>query len=174
MTFVPTDGQTDPRTDQPTEAPIGESAGADRRILLIAADNSFCHVYRDLAELLDEPTYGDEFGGGAEFFDITGRRLTTVFTRDWHLVGLQPTAQLAEPETVRQRLKAVVAHLVQFIEQHPDSLGDSRVSVDEALADLPELDHPDLGEVIGALPVHVRGNSGNLLHNAMHAAGWTH
>ncbi|MGC4806015.1 hypothetical protein [Micromonospora sp. DT233] len=148
------------------------AAGTDRRILLIAANDTFCHVYTNPAELLTVGPDGEKLGGGVEFFDVTGHRLHPVFTADWRLEGLQTGTDPADPAAVRQRLKAVVNHLAQYVTAHPEVLTRFRISLDQALAQLPDLDGPDLAHDFDVLPDHLEHDSGNWLHNAMHAAGW--
>ncbi|MBM7075840.1 MULTISPECIES: hypothetical protein [Micromonospora] len=148
------------------------NAGDDRRILLIATNDTFCHVYQNLADLLSTADHGEKLAGAVEFFDVTGRRLHPVFSADWRLEALQAGTGPAVPDVVRQRLTAVIAHVTQYIHDHPDVLARSRISLERALSELPRLDDPDLSEIIGALPEHLEHDTGNWLHNAMHAAGW--
>ncbi len=158
----------------PSREPDLAPTDTDGRIVLLAGDDTFCHVYRDIAELLDEPRYYDKLGGAVEFFDPTGRRLIPVFSADWQLVELHRSMQSATPEVLRGRFKAVMAHLERFVRHRPQVLGDDRVDVEQVLAGLPDCDAPDFADVVDALPRHVRGHAGNLLHNAVHAAGWSH
>jgi hypothetical protein len=148
------------------------TAGDDRRILLIATNDTFCHVYQNLADLLATADHGEKLAGAVEFFDVTGRRLYPVFSADWRLEALEAGTGPAVPDVVRQRLTTVVAHVTQYVHDHPDVLVRSRIPLERALSELPRLDDPDLSEVIGALPAHLEHDSGNWLHNAMHAAGW--
>ncbi|MFI7435431.1 hypothetical protein [Micromonospora haikouensis] len=148
------------------------NTGDDRRILLIAANDTFCHVHQNLAELLTVADHGEKLGGGVEFFDVTGRRLHPRFSADWRLEDLQAGNDAADPEAVRARLRAVVSHLVRYVRDHPDVLARSRITLDEALARVPALDGPDLSHDLSALPDHLEHDSGNWMHNAMHAAGW--
>ncbi|MGX4655958.1 hypothetical protein ACWCHM_19915 [Micromonospora sp. SCSIO 07396] len=148
------------------------TAGDDRRIVLIAADDTFCHVYQDLSDLLSTADHGEKLAGAVEFFDVTGRRLHPVYSADWRLEALDAGTAPAQPEAVRQRLTAVLAHVAQYVRSHPDVLARSRITLEQALAQLPRLDGPDLPHDIGTLPDHLEHDTGNWLHNAMHAAGW--
>ncbi|WP_434740140.1 hypothetical protein [Micromonospora sp. SH-82] len=158
----------------PLPSPDHQAHDHDQRIVVVAADNTLCHVYESFTELLDEPRHYDTLDGGVEFFDVTGRRLTPVFSPHWQLTGLQPTVEPAEPEVLRVRFKAVMAHLDRFVRDRPEVLGDHRVDLEQVLAALPHCDDPDLVDVVDSLPRHIRGHRGNLLHNAVHAAGWAH
>ncbi|TBL32020.1 hypothetical protein EYA84_20050 [Verrucosispora sp. SN26_14.1] len=156
----------------PTREPDRASADTDPRIVLVAGDDTFCHVYRNLAELLDEQRHYDKLDGPVEFFDPTGRQLIPAFSQDWQLVELHPSHRPAAPEILRERFKAVLAHVEQFVRERPQVLGDHRIDVEEVLSDLPDCDAPNFTDVVDALPWHSHGHRGNLLHNAMHAAGW--
>ncbi|MFI9642994.1 hypothetical protein ACIG87_23565 [Micromonospora sp. NPDC051925] len=148
------------------------SAGDDRRILLIATNDTFCHVYQNLAELLATVDHDEKLAGAVEFFDATGRRLHPVFAAGWRLEALDAGAAPAQPQAVRQRLTAVVAHVAQYARSHPDVLARSRISLEQALAELPRLDGPELARDLDALPEHLEHDSGNWLHNLAHSAGW--
>ncbi|WP_326550364.1 hypothetical protein [Micromonospora sp. NBC_01813] len=143
----------------------------DSRILLIASDNTFAHTYADLAELLAEPAEGDKFGGAVEFFDCTGRRLAPVFDPQWLLIDLRPGGDPADPAAIQLRLQAVRDHVEWFLTAYPDFAEQSRLSVAEAVASLPPLGSTLIDD-IDLMPWHHKGNRGNFLHNAMHAAGW--
>lgn len=146
--------------------------GTDNRILLIASDNTFAHTYADLAELLAEPAEGDKFGGAVEFFDVTGRRLAPVFDPQWLLTDLWPGGDPADPAAVQVRLQAVRDHVEWFLTTYPDFAEQARLNVAEAVASLPQLGYSTLTDDIDLMPWHHKGNRGNFLHNAMHAAGW--
>jgi hypothetical protein len=148
------------------------SAGDDRRILLIAANDTFCHVYQNLAELLAAVDHGEKLAGAVEFFDVTGRRLHPVFSAEWRLEDLQTGNDAPDPAAVRARLTVVVGHLAQYVSDHPDVLTRYRIGLEQALAQLPALAGPTLSDDFTALPNHLEHDSGNWLHNAMHAAGW--
>ncbi|MFC8845271.1 MULTISPECIES: hypothetical protein [unclassified Micromonospora] len=144
----------------------------DQRILLIAVNDTFCHVYQNLADLLTVDDHGEKLGGAVEFFDAAGRRLHPRFAADWRLEDLPPGTDAADPDAVRSRLQAVVSHLARYVRDHPDVLTRSRLTVEQALAGLPALAGPTLSDDLDALPDHLEHDSGNWMHNAMHAAGW--
>ncbi|WP_229399997.1 hypothetical protein [Micromonospora okii] len=148
------------------------SAGDDRRILLIAANDTFCHVYQNFTELLSAVDHGEKLGGAIEFFDAAGRRLHPVFSAEWRLEGLHTGNDAADPAAVRQRLQVVVSHLARYVSDHPDVLTRYRISLNQALSQLPALNGPGLSDDFNALPDHLEHDTGNWMHNAMHAAGW--
>ncbi|WP_329108797.1 hypothetical protein OG792_09175 [Micromonospora sp. NBC_01699] len=149
------------------------TADTDRRILLIAADNTFAHLYGDIAAVLAEPEQGDRFGGAVEFFHTDGQRLAPFFGTDWRMADLQPSAEPADPDELCRRLEAVFDHLERYLKDHPELTDRFRTTAEKLLADVPR-SGGTLQEAIHALPWHMHGNSGNFLHNAMHAAGWAH
>ncbi|MFY1635067.1 hypothetical protein ACN27F_17635 [Solwaraspora sp. WMMB335] len=145
----------------------------DVPILVIASDDTFAHVYPSLAELLAEPGNGGKFGGAVEFFDGTGRRLAAVFDPEWHLIDLRACADPGDPVTLQRRLQAVRDHVEWYLRTYPDIVTRARLTIEQAVACLPQLGD-DLHDDIFGMPDHDKGDSGNFLHNAMHAAGWSH
>lgn len=146
----------------------------DPRVLLIAADDTFAHVYRDLAEALSEPKEGTMFGGAVEFFDTEGRQLAPVFGPDWRMAELQTGGNPADPAAVQRRLRRVIEHVAGYLRAHPEVVGSSPHNVEEVIAALPQLGGGSLQTDVAEMPQHIMATRGGLLHNAMHAAGWTH
>ncbi|MGW4461927.1 hypothetical protein [Micromonospora sp. NPDC004704] len=144
----------------------------DQQILLLAADNTFAHLYADLAAVLAEPEQGDRFGGAVEFFHTDGRRLAPYFGVDWRLADLQPSAEPADPDELQRRLQAVFEHVERYLKDHPEFTDRFRISVEQLVDEMPAPTGGTLQDAIEALPWHMHGNKGNFLHNAMHAAGW--
>ncbi|MEV4628100.1 hypothetical protein AB0J90_17635 [Micromonospora sp. NPDC049523] len=153
-------------SDVPTET--------DRRILLLAADNTFAHLYGDLGAVLAEPELGDRFGGAVEFFHTDGQRLAPYFGPDWRMADLQPSAEPADPDELQRRLQAVFEHLERYLKDHPELTDRYRTTVEQLVDEMPAPSGGTLQDAIDALPWHMHGNTGNFLHNAMHAAGWAH
>lgn len=145
----------------------------DQRILLIAADNAFAHLYPNLGALLAEATEGDEFGGAIEFFHTDGRRLAPYFGHEWRLADLHPSAEPADPEELRRRLDAVFEHLERYLKDHPEFADRFRTTIEKLLAEVPA-PGGTLQAAVDAVPWHMHGNTGNPMHNLLHSAGWAH
>ncbi|MFK3980689.1 hypothetical protein ACI2K4_09980 [Micromonospora sp. NPDC050397] len=145
-----------------------------RRILLVANDNTFTHVYPDLAGVLAEQEQGDRFAGAVEFFDPEGQRLVPFFGPDWRMVELHPSGDAPDPVAVQVRLRAVVQHVAAYLHAHPDLAERAGMTVDEAVATLPRVGNGTLAEDLDELPWHVQTNKGGFVHNTLHAAGWAH
>ncbi|AVT32776.1 MULTISPECIES: hypothetical protein [unclassified Plantactinospora] len=164
-----------------TAKPIRPVRRTEIEPIVIASDNSFAHAYGSVAEMLSEKDIGAKAQGGLEFFDKAGRRLAPVLSHAWELEGLVPTLEDPDPELVQGRLQAVVQHVGDYIRRHPETVADSGLTVDEAIAALPQLGGGTLAEDAAHFP---GGDSpsggvrlmtqGGWFHNSLHAAGWTH
>lgn len=149
--------------------------------IVIASDNSFAHAYGSVPEMLSEKDLGAKSQGALEFFDLAGRRLAPIFSDAWELEGLLPTLDDPDPELVQARLQAVVQHVREYIRRNPDVIADSGLTLEAALARLPQVGTGTLAQDAAQFPggeplgggIRLM-DRGNYFHNALHAAGWTH
>lgn len=146
----------------------------ERRILLVANDNTFTHVYPDLDEVLAEQEQGDRFDGAVEFFSPEGQRLVPFFGPDWRMVDLHPSGDPADPVPVQVRLRAVMEHVAAYLHAHPDVAERAGMTVDEAIATLPRIGDGSLADDVDELPWHMQTNKGSFVHNTLHLTGWAH
>ena len=157
-------------------APVEAPEPTTVRVLAIATDDTWAHVYDSVALMLNERNIGVEHRGGMEFFDGSGRRLAPVFSPTWELQDLALTGDESGPCELLQRLHAVVRHAESYIRRHPERV--VRPGVPEAvLATFPRLSGRSLAEALETVWEATQprqSHSAGFFHNALHAAGWNH
>lgn len=156
-------------------------------ILAIGSQDNFLHVYHDAQEVLQDDKIGagkDEKSGPLEFFDSDGYRLTGQYSPTWQLRGLTRTEEPPDQSLVRQRVQNCIDHLRSYIKSHPEQVETYRTTVDEVLAQCPDLGGStnfatSLKQLADA--GHHRRRSGELtiahitddpIHNFFHGSGW--
>ncbi|WP_433131221.1 hypothetical protein ACQPWW_09770 [Micromonospora sp. CA-240977] len=153
-----------------------------RAIVAIATDDTFAHVYSDVRQMIEDG-FGDAGTrrGALEFFSAAGGQLAPVFGPAWQLVDLRESRDAPDADRLRQRLAAVVDHVVAYLRKHPEFVKASGLTLDEAILQLPRPAEQDLAHVLAVFPHHTDDrktiqplNRGNYFHNSLHAAGWTH
>ncbi|MEO3769247.1 hypothetical protein [Micromonospora sp. B9E7] len=95
--------------------------------------------------------------------------------------SLQDSGNEPEADRVRQRLTAMVDHVAAYLRKNPDLVEATGLMLDAAIAQLPRPAEQDLAKVLPLFP-HLVDDGGTIrplsqggwLHNAFHAAGWTH
>ncbi|MEU4473164.1 hypothetical protein [Micromonospora sp. NPDC023888] len=151
-------------------------------IVAIATDDTFAHVYSDVRQMIEDG-FGDADTrrGPLEFFSAAGAQLVPVFGPAWQLVDLRESRDEPDVDRLRQRLAAVVDHVVAYLRKHPEFVKASGLTLDEALLHLPRPAEQDLAHVLALLPHHTDDDKtiqplsqGGWFHNSLHAAGWTH
>ncbi|MGC5288923.1 hypothetical protein [Micromonospora sp. DT231] len=152
------------------------------RVVAIAADDTFAHVYSNVRQMIEDG-FGDADTrrGALEFFNAAGGQLVPVFGPAWQLVDLRDSRDAPDAARLRQRLAAVVDHVVAYLRKHPEFVKASGLTLDEALLQLPRPAEQDLAHVLALFPHHVGDDrtirpfsQGGWFHNSLHAAGWTH
>ncbi|MDG4808734.1 hypothetical protein O7634_18470 [Micromonospora sp. WMMD1120] len=165
-----------------SSTPIVSAPRTTTTIVAIASDDTFAHVYSNVRQMIEDG-FGaaDTRRGALEFFNAAGGRLLPVFGPAWQLVELAESRDAPDAARLRQRLAAVIDHVAAYVGKHPEVVEASGLTLDEALGQLPRPAEQDLAQVLSRFPHQVDdGNtvrplsSGSWLHNAMHAAGWTH
>ncbi|WP_406063031.1 hypothetical protein [Micromonospora sp. NBC_00860] len=151
-------------------------------IIAIASDDTFAHVYSNVRQMIEEG-FGDADTrrGALEFFSAAGGQLVPVFGPAWQLVDLRDSRDAPDADRLRQRLAAVVNHVVAYLRKHPEFVKASGLTLDEAILQLPRPAEQDLAHVLALFPHHVGDDrtirplsQGGWFHNSLHAAGWTH
>jgi hypothetical protein len=161
----------------------GTAASSDTvvGVIAISADDQWAHAYRNEDSAVAESALGrpDQDPRAIDFFDGAGRRLTPEFDAGGKLTGLRGSDSAAEPDTVRDRLSAVVANAGASLDDHPGdvdaALQDERLTADEARKQLPDLSGYTLDEALrqdkarelfGPHPMNpALQNRGSFLHN---------
>lgn len=152
---------------------------ASAGLITIAVDNTWAHAYPGIADLLDHEHEISEGSvtGPVEFFAADGQRLAAVFTPQWQLIDLRPTAEPPDPHRLLVRLRAVFGHVADYLRDHPQLAWSIPAAPEDFDAQLRKLSHACLEELVdqcGLAASGDRGHAGNWLHNALHAAGWKH
>ncbi|MFJ9975365.1 hypothetical protein [Streptomyces cyaneofuscatus] len=151
-------------------------------IVAIAADDTFAHVYSNVRQMIEDG-FGDADTrrGALEFFSAAGGQLVPVFGPAWQLFDLRDSRDAPDAARLRQRLAAVVDHVVAYLRKHTEFAKASSLTLDEALVQLPRPAEQDLAHVLALFPHHIDDDRtvqplsrGSYWHNALHAAGWTH
>lgn len=161
------------------EAESSATSTVSCTVFVLDVTDHFAHLFTDVDDLLSSHATGaHEPSRGLEFFDQDGCRLAPVFDSSWTLVGLVKAGDKAEPELVRSRLVAVVDFLAEYIRSHPEEVAENYgLTVNEALAELPDLAGKTLAESVVALggrshqaaaAVGDQQDSGSWFHNLMH------
>lgn len=147
-------------------------------VLAIDVANHFVHLYLDAADLLGTHESGDhDATRGLEFFALDGCRLAPAFDADWKLVSLVRVAAAVPPVALQVRLVSVLAFLADYARDHSDELSrDYGITLEEALATLPDLTGLTLAESVAALGgvthatplAGTEADPGSWFHNLMH------
>jgi hypothetical protein len=144
-------------------------------VVAIAADDSWAHVYPKVGELLGHRHDGDDVPAGpVEFFDGAGRRLGAVFGPDWVLVDLRPVTAIEDRTGLEERLHRVLRHVAAYLRAHPEALAALPDAPDDVLTEIDDLGSGDLETVLDRCFLSPDEHSAGWLHNALHAAGWSH
>jgi hypothetical protein len=172
-----------------------QTADSRATIVAVAQDNTWAHVYVDTASLIaDRHSSGAGATGPIDFFDSAGNRLLPLFTPGWSIQGLTPEVlsdgQPPDCEAVRDRLRAVIAHVQAYVLERFDELvwpGVTRPSptAEAAIKTLQDLMADEtLGGLVAAFGalfgvvtpanVPVVQDRRGWWHNVLHASGWTH
>jgi hypothetical protein len=148
-------------------------------VLAISRDDEWAHAYEDERSAVAETAFGrsGQSPGDIDFFDGSGRALTPVYGSDGVLTGLETGSSEADPEAVRQRLRAVLGYAGAYLRERPPdveaALSDAGLDVDEALARVPHTSGDSLAEdlrqarsLFGPHPMDSDlQNRGSFLHN---------
>ncbi|MBQ0994792.1 hypothetical protein KBX08_32560 [Micromonospora sp. H61] len=165
-----------------SSATIATAPRTITRVVAIASDDTFAHVYSNVRQMIEDG-FGsaDTRRGALEFFNAAGGQLVPVFGPAWQLVDLRDSRDAPDADRLRQRLAAVVDHVVAYLRMHPEFVKASGLTLDEAILQLPRPAEQDLAHVLALFPHHIDDDKtiqplsqGGWFHNSLHAAGWTH
>jgi hypothetical protein len=147
-------------------------------VLAIDVANRFAHLYLDVTHLLATHESGEhDASRGLEFFAPDGYRLAPAFDADWKLIDLIKVKTTVPTDELHSRLVEVFSFLADYARSHPDEVtADFGLTLDEALATLPDLTGKTLEESIALLggvthvapPAGTESDPGSWFHNLMH------
>jgi hypothetical protein len=148
-------------------------------VIAVSRDDHWAHAYEDERAAVAESAFGrpGQDPSDTDFFDGSGRSLTPELGPGGELTALRGGDSPADPEAVRQRLRAVIAYAGDYLHQQQADVGEALaghgLSADQAAQELPDLDGGSLSEdlrrarsLFGPHPMAQElQNRGSFLHN---------
>ena len=134
-----------------------------RPLFVIASDDTGVHVYRDIGRVLGIDHIGAGEHNSIDFFDIRGCSLVPTFHESGTLSSLSDNGDRFDAEAVQARLCTVMQHLRATIDQRLAHVGDSSITREQALSQIPDLEGRSLQECFDLLDVafgHANGRYG--------------
>lgn len=128
--------------------------GSDRaigRFFVIASNNAWVHLYRDVQSMLEAKDAAIASPGAVEFFDVRGRRLAPVFSGAWTLDDLHDTGAKPDEAAVQARLHTVLEGLRGSIDVRLSKAPLALATREEVIGRLPDLSGKGLGDCYAML-----------------------
>jgi len=124
-----------------------------RPLFVIARDDTGVHVYPDIRRVLDIQHIGAGEHDSIEFFDIRGCSLVPTFHESGTLSSLSENGDRPDADVVQARLRTVMQHLRATIDQRLARAGNSTITREQALSQIPDLEGRSLEECFDLLDV---------------------